>query len=65
LDPHAVSAQILLMELGGAECLPAAKSLKSADLSMFFPEPATILAGALVLLPFGASTLRSIRRRLQ
>ena len=53
------------MELGGAECLPAAKSLKSADLSMFFPEPATILAGALVLLPFGASTLRSIRRRLQ
>jgi len=65
LDPHAVSAQILLMELGGAECLSAAKSLKSADLSKFFPEPATILAGALVLLPFGASTLRSIRRRLR
>ncbi len=28
------------------------------------PEPATILAGALLLLPFGASTLRAIRKKV-
>ena len=27
------------------------------------PEPATILAGVLTLLPFGASTLRILRRK--
>ncbi|MGH7972845.1 MAG: hypothetical protein ACREIC_29370, partial [Limisphaerales bacterium] len=29
------------------------------------PEPATILAGALLLLPFGASTIRILRRNAQ
>jgi hypothetical protein len=27
------------------------------------PEPTTMIAGALLLLPFGASTLRILRRR--
>jgi hypothetical protein len=27
------------------------------------PEPTTMIAGALLLLPFGASTLRVLRRR--
>ena len=27
------------------------------------PEPTTCIAGALLLLPFGASTLRSLRRK--
>jgi hypothetical protein len=27
------------------------------------PEPTTLIAGALLLLPFGASTLRILRRR--
>ncbi|MGH7972844.1 MAG: hypothetical protein ACREIC_29365 [Limisphaerales bacterium] len=29
------------------------------------PEPTTILAGALLLLPFGGSTIRILRRKAQ
>ena len=35
----------------------------SAVLSVAVPEPTTMVAGALLLLPFGASTLRKLRNR--
>jgi len=34
----------------------------TADITSVVPEPATIIAGALMLLPFGASALRILRR---
>ena len=34
------------------------------DLHVAVPEPTTMIAGALLLLPFGASTLRILRKKL-
>jgi hypothetical protein len=34
----------------------------ASEFSVPVPEPATIIAGALLLLPFGASTVRILRR---
>jgi hypothetical protein len=40
-------------------------SLEVADLAASpVPEPSTIIAGAMMLLPFGASTLRTLRRKI-
>jgi hypothetical protein len=36
---------------------------KNQDLLVAVPEPTTMIAGALLLLPFGASTLRMLRRK--
>jgi type VI secretion system secreted protein VgrG len=50
---------------GRALALTGAVTLYSNDISVptAVPEPGTLISGALLLLPFGASTLRILRRR--
>lgn len=48
--------------LSSAGLVSTSNGLFSADLAAV-PEPTTIISGALLLLPFGASTLRILRRR--
>ena len=51
--------------LGGGGALEGAtfSSTSSTQIAVPVPEPTTMIAGALLLLPFGASTLRVLRRR--
>jgi len=46
----------------GTSVIPASANIESITLFPV-PEPTTMIAGALLLLPFGASTLRILRRR--
>jgi hypothetical protein len=46
----------------GSDVIPATANIDSITISSV-PEPTTMIAGALLLLPFGASTLRILRRR--
>jgi len=46
----------------GSDVIPASANIDSITISSV-PEPTTMIAGALLLLPFGASTLRILRRR--
>jgi hypothetical protein len=43
--------------------LNGAVSLDDNVITVPVPEPGTLITGALMLLPFGASTLRILRRR--
>jgi hypothetical protein len=40
------------------------KDPKQSQLAIVVPEPSTVIAGALLLLPFGASTYRILRRKV-
>jgi hypothetical protein len=48
---------------GGNTWIPSTGGAAVMNLEPAVPEPATIISGALMLLPFGASTLRMLRKR--
>jgi hypothetical protein len=54
------------LEIGdGGPAAPASANIESITVSgvSAVPEPTTMIAGALLLLPFGASTLRILRKK--
>ena len=51
------------LEIGDGGSGAGTANIESITVSSAVPEPTTIIAGAMLLLPFGASTLRILRKR--
>ncbi len=63
-DPFSLTEQIVITPIGtGLNTEGHSFGDASLTVDPVVPEPSTILGGALLLLPFGASTLRILRKR--